>query len=220
VTVAAAGKHTLLEKPLAIDVETCHRILAAAAAAGVVFAVAENAQFIPDVVKAKELIEQGTIGDVYFAHANLWESTIDSDFAGGFAQGWRNDPAQSGGGNTLDGGTHWVRALRVWMGEIESVVAVNEHPLASMAGESLTQAIVRFSSGKSASFHCLVMDAPLSKQPFFRIQGSKGELVLEGSFEGGLRLVTAESGPDGTPVESDPSGRGRRGFLHSCVAHS
>ena len=49
----------------AIDIGTCRRILAAATAAGVVFAVAENAQFIPDVVKAKELIgERHTISRV------------------------------------------------------------------------------------------------------------------------------------------------------------
>ena len=46
----------------------------------------------------------------------------------GFAQGWRSDPAQAGGGNTIDGGTHWVRALRVWMGEVDRLVAINERP--------------------------------------------------------------------------------------------
>ena len=38
---------------------------AADACPGLVFAVAENAQFIPDVLKAKELIDSGAIGDVY-----------------------------------------------------------------------------------------------------------------------------------------------------------
>lgn len=91
-----ATKHTLLEKPLATSVAGCRRILAAAEQSGVVFAVAENAQFIPDVVKAKQLIDSGAIGDVYFCKANLWESTIDSEFAGGFAQGWRGDLKQAG----------------------------------------------------------------------------------------------------------------------------
>ena len=180
-----------------------------------VFAVAENAQFIPDVLKAKALIDAGAIGEVYFARANLWESTVESEFAGGFAEGWRSDVAQAGGGNTIDGGTHWVRALRVWMGEIARVVAVNERPLTTMAGESLTHAIVKFESGKTATFDCLVMDAPMSKaEPFFRIQGTKGEIVLDGTFEGGMRLVTAAH-PEGVFVESDPTGKGQRGFLHS-----
>ena len=94
---------------------------------------------------------------------------------------WRSgsDLAQAGVGNTIDGGTHWVRALRLWMGEIARVVAVNERPLATMAGESLTHAIVKFESGKTATFDCLVMDAPMSKaEPFFRIQGTKGEIEL------------------------------------------
>eukprot|EP01045_Picozoa_sp_COSAG04_P006668 COSAG04_NODE_332_length_16554_cov_392.698590_11_plen_101_part_00 len=92
----------------------------------------------------------------------------------GFAQGWRSDPAQAGGGNTIDGGTHWVRALRVWMGEVDRLVAINERPfkarrpsplaprlagrlpalcasphrvrmrVQAMAGESLTHAILRY----------------------------------------------------------------------------
>jgi len=91
-----AKKHTLLEKPLATTVDACRRILAAAEQSGVVFAVAENAQFIPDFVKAKELIDSGAIGDIYFCKANLWESTVTSEFAGGFAQGWRSDMKLAG----------------------------------------------------------------------------------------------------------------------------
>eukprot|EP01048_Picozoa_sp_COSAG05_P020971 COSAG05_NODE_3719_length_1884_cov_151.360784_2_plen_128_part_00 len=86
-----------------------------------------------------------------------------------------------------------MRALRVWMGEIDEVVAINEHPMTCMAGESLTNAIVRFRSGKTASFNCLVMDAPLSKQPFFRIQGTKGEIVLEVSYSLPRRTVLLPS---------------------------
>jgi len=209
-----AHKHTLLEKPLSTSLESCRRLVAAAKESGVVFAVGENAQYIPDVLKAKELINTGAIGDVYFVRANFWESTMTSGFANGFAQGWRNDILKAGGGNTIDGGTHWVRALRLWMGEIDRVVAINERPLKAMAGESLTHAIIRFASGKSGSYDCLVTDAALSKQPFFQIQGSKGEIVLEGSFDGGLQVFTAEH-PEGKFVESDPSGKKERGFVHS-----
>ena len=46
----------------------------------------------------------------------------------------------------------------------------SSRPYSAMQGESLTHAIIRFRSGKSASFDCLVVDAPLSKQPFFQIQ--------------------------------------------------
>ena len=60
-----AGKHELLEKPMAPTPDACERILAAAARAagesGCVFMVAENAQYWPEVVTARRLIEDGAI---------------------------------------------------------------------------------------------------------------------------------------------------------------
>ena len=54
-----AGKHVLLEKPMAPTLEACDRILAAARSAATVFLVAENAQYWPEVVMAKDLIDEG-----------------------------------------------------------------------------------------------------------------------------------------------------------------
>lgn len=48
-----AGKHVLLEKPMAPELDACDRILDAAKTAGTVFMVAENAQYWPEIVKAK-----------------------------------------------------------------------------------------------------------------------------------------------------------------------
>ena len=60
----AAGKHVLLEKPMANDVAACARILAAAGRAGTVFQVAENTQYWPEVLTAKRLLDEGAIGEV------------------------------------------------------------------------------------------------------------------------------------------------------------
>src|SRR5262244_3665775 len=57
----AARKHVLLEKPLAPSVDACERILAAADAAGTVFMVAENAQYWPEVLLVRELLDRGAI---------------------------------------------------------------------------------------------------------------------------------------------------------------
>ena len=59
-----AGLHVLLEKPLAPTLDACERILAAAHAAGTVFMVAENAQYWPEVLTVRDLIDDGAIGDV------------------------------------------------------------------------------------------------------------------------------------------------------------
>ena len=48
----AAGKHVCLEKPMAHNLESCERILAAADTANSVFFIAEQAQYWPDVIEA------------------------------------------------------------------------------------------------------------------------------------------------------------------------
>ena len=54
-----AGRHVLLEKPMAPTLDACERILAAARQAGTVFMVAENAQYWPEVVRARDAIRAG-----------------------------------------------------------------------------------------------------------------------------------------------------------------
>ena len=64
-----AGKHVMLEKPMAPTLEACDRILAAASETDRVFMVGENSQYWPEIVKAKEAIEEGLIGEVITARA-------------------------------------------------------------------------------------------------------------------------------------------------------
>ena len=60
----SAGKHVLLEKPMSNTLESCERILAAAAKVDTVFMIAEQAQYWTDIIKAKELMDLGVIGNV------------------------------------------------------------------------------------------------------------------------------------------------------------
>jgi UDP-N-acetylglucosamine 3-dehydrogenase len=64
-----AGKHVLLEKPIAATVEECDRILAAAAEAKGFFMVGHICRFDPRVVLAKQAIEAGRIGRIVSMHA-------------------------------------------------------------------------------------------------------------------------------------------------------
>jgi len=59
-----AGKYVYLEKPMAITVEGCDRILAAARENGSRLYVGHNMRFFPVMRKMKQLIDQGTIGQV------------------------------------------------------------------------------------------------------------------------------------------------------------
>ena len=199
-----AGLHVLLEKPLAPTVAACDRILAAARAAGTVFMVAENAQYWPEVLTVRDLIGDGAIGDVITARAATFFPAL-GDFYGGDSP-WRNRVAAAGGGVVIDTGSHWLRPLRVWLGEVDEVVAALGHPYPDMEGESLCRALLRFESGPVAAFDAMLTTGAIANQPLFTVTGTKGECTIEGS--GWVKLH------DGTDWKGTKVGE-RGGYLRS-----
>lgn len=183
-----AGKHVLLEKPMALELDACERILAAARSAGRVLMVAENAQYWPEVVAAKRLIDEGAIGEVVTARASSFATLM---IAASFYEGddpWRFRKGAAGGGVALDIGSHWLRPLRMFMGELDEVVAILDRPLVRMEGESLARALLRFRSGRSASFEVMLVDGMLGMDAFFRVIGTRGEIVIDADMGGRVQL--------------------------------
>ncbi len=195
-----AGKHVVLEKPMAHTLASAARIQAAAQQAarkaGTVFMVAEQAQYWPDARAVQELIEAGAIGEIITARAFFGGPTAP---LGGGPRPWRYDLAIAGGGITMDGGAHWIRPLRMWLGEIDEVVAVTGRPLADMDGESLSRSILRFRSGVVAILDALTAGAVMGPGEEFRVTGTEGEILLE-KGRGGRLLLFDRSNPGGKVI--------------------
>jgi UDP-N-acetyl-2-amino-2-deoxyglucuronate dehydrogenase len=174
-----AGLHVLLEKPLAPTLDACDRILAAADAAATVFMVAENAQYWPEVLTVRDLIADGAIGEVVTARAATFFPAL-GEFYGG-DRPWRFDRAVAGGGVVIDTGSHWLRPLRVWLGEADETVAALGRPKRDMEGESLCRALIRFGSGVVAVFDAMLATGAIANQPLFTVTGTTGECTVEAS---------------------------------------
>ena len=191
----AAGKHVLLEKPLATTLEACERILAAARRAGTVFMVAENTQYWPEVLTTKRLLVDGAVGDIVTARGSFAIPPLPAYYGGD--RPWRCDTDVAGGGIALDTGSHWIRPLRMLLGEIDEVVGALGRPYAAMQGESLVRALLRFRSGAVAVLDGIMKDGPFVPEPLFRITGARGEITVERT--GRAVLWNAEH-PNGQPV--------------------
>jgi UDP-N-acetyl-2-amino-2-deoxyglucuronate dehydrogenase len=204
----AAGKHVLLEKPMSTTLDSCARILAAAKAAGTVFMVAEQAEYWPDAVAIRQLIRDGALGEPITARA-LFGGNAPAPL-GDTPRPWRYDLAASGGGLTMDGGAHWIRPLRMWLGEIDEVVAVLGHPVTEMEGESLARALFRFQSGVVAVFDAMSVGFEVGLREEFRITGSLGEIVVQGGRGGGVLFFDRHT-PQGRDLTPDllPLGKNR-----------
>ena len=81
----------------------------------------------------------------------------------------------------IDTGSHWLRPLRIWLGEVDEVVAALGHPNPAMEGESLCRALLRFDSGAIAVFDAMLTTGAIAHQPLFTVTGTTGELTIEGT---------------------------------------
>jgi len=189
------GRHVLLEKPVSVTVASGERIVAAQQkyAPRSVLMVAENSQYWHEVVVAKRMIDAGAIGDIVAVRTKFWESghpALNEWAADGC---YADDSAQCMGpeGYVFDGGLHFIRPLRMWLGKALRVCAVAGKTLQQMRGPSLTNALITFDSGVTAVFEALLAPRAISDQPFFVLQGTLGEIVID-DFDGGARMYTLE----------------------------
>src|ERR1700722_6195322 len=104
VAAAAAGKHVVCEKPLARTLREADEMIAACQRAGGKLMYAEELCFAPKYVRAKELADEGALGEVYLVRQSEQHYGPHSD--------WFWDPELAGGGVLMDMGCHGIEFAR------------------------------------------------------------------------------------------------------------
>jgi D-xylose 1-dehydrogenase (NADP+, D-xylono-1,5-lactone-forming) len=195
IKAAEAGKHILCEKPLAVSIDEAQKMIDAAAANGVQLLEAFTHRLNPQMQYARRLIQQGEIGQVTSARAELTYALKD----------WENDVRANkalAGGALMDAGCYCVSALRF---------VLNEEPLRAQAFQrirqpngvdAMTSGLLQFPSG--AVGHILTS----MEQPFrceLAVIGSHGAVIVPNMFDeqgvvqvsvGGQQHEESFSGPD------------------------
>jgi predicted dehydrogenase len=115
IAAAEAGKHVLVEKPIATTLPDADAMIAAAEKAGVVLMVAHNERYMPVYRKAKELVGQGVLGRIFLARADHNQFVRVND------RHWLWHKASAGGGVLIGSGIHRVDILRWLVGEVVRV---------------------------------------------------------------------------------------------------
>lgn len=89
-----AGMHTVVEKPMAISILQCDRMIAAAEKTGkTIFAVKQN-RYNPPVQEVKKLMANNDLGDIYMIQVNCFWNRGDAYYAG---SDWRGKKSKDGG---------------------------------------------------------------------------------------------------------------------------
>ncbi len=180
---AQAGKHILVEKPIARTLAEGRAMIAAARRAGVTLMVAENARFMAVVRQCKALIAQGCVGDLRVVQ--LHEET---PFQPGH---WRSRRDLNGGGVFIDSGIHKVHLLRYLAGEpVHLYAAALPQALAQHEGEDGVVVMTRGASGVVGMIHHAWTSAQRPAPPWVAVSGTRGRL----SFELGALWLRLEQG--------------------------
>lgn len=202
---ARAGKHVLLEKPIGANLEQARQLKQQLSYLPVTALVGENFRYRADLLRAKELIHAGELGELILLRLHALarvDTTRPNDFA---STPWRHD-SQYRGGTILDGGVHHAAALRDLGGEVEWVQAFTRYGGSQLGGQTTISMNLRFRSGALGSY---VYSAVChDEQPSFlglTIYGTAATLEVR---EDGLRLLRPGQPAQQIAVEDNDGGYG------------
>ena len=110
-----AGKHVMLDKPMATNARDGAKLVAEARKRRLLFMVGQNFRFAAETQTAKQLVERGTLGDVYHAKTS-WLRRAGIPRIGS----WFTQKRFAGGGCTYDIGVHALDRCLYLMGEFDA----------------------------------------------------------------------------------------------------
>lgn len=170
-----AGKHVLVEKPLALCLADCDRLIDAAQIQGVKLAVVSQSRFSETAGRIKQALDEGLLGHLVSADLYMQFYRPQSYYDGGQ---WRGTWAMDGGGSLMNQGIHGVDLMRYWMGTPASIMAVGGTLARDIEVEDTLSALVQYTGGAIG-----VIQAATSTYPGFpkrfALHGDRGVILVE-----------------------------------------
>jgi predicted dehydrogenase len=180
---AEAGKHVLVEKPMATSTQDCDRMIEAFEQRGLVLSVGYHQRFRESNCRTRELIRSGAIGQIHCiqmsALFDITKMRQDAGFGGDW--GWWTDPRSVA--HLINSGPHNIDLCRWWLdSEIETVAAQCGTYREDNPNENTTMALLSFTGGQMTTYwsSSVLPDPGFKGEEFrFRIMGDSGVIDLD-----------------------------------------
>jgi UDP-N-acetyl-2-amino-2-deoxyglucuronate dehydrogenase len=200
--VLEAGKHLIIEKPVASTYREAMDICLKAGASGVHFMIAENTRYVAAYMAAERVLRAGDIGDVIHARTTLRSNEKDHLSQPGY---WRTEYAL-GGGLILDTGAHSFYLLKWLLGEFEEVTGFSAKlfPLENEI-EDTAEVYGRLSNG--AHISCTftsVSEMPHSER--LELYGTHGSIIVDQMADPVVRVFRGHQDFGGQTLQGVPFG--------------
>jgi predicted dehydrogenase len=190
IAAAKRGLHVISEKPMAPTVADCRQMVEAARGHGVLLAVAQCMEWTAPMVKARELLASGIIGDVVSA-------SISASFVARPNENRQyDDSVKRGVGALVDMGVHAVDGITRLLGPVKRVSALVGNHFPEYAGDLSSTLLLEFTSG----VHGTLQSHYTCNQNGLEIQGTRGRIWSNAwwgrEFAGDLHLQHGDAMTD------------------------
>ena len=172
IAVAQAGKHLVMEKPIALNIKGARALEQAVTKAGIKNIVCFVLHWYPRFINQVALVKSGAIGQVFFADCEYLHGHLER-----YTSQWRWIWKKSMGGSTLmQGGIHAVDAMRQFMSApAEEVTAYSHSHTSKYEYNPTIVGIVRFADGAVAKLTSS-FETEMPYQLNLRLYGTKGTI--------------------------------------------
>jgi 1,5-anhydro-D-fructose reductase (1,5-anhydro-D-mannitol-forming) len=166
-----AGKHVLCEKPVAMNYSEAQAMVTAARETQRLFGVAYYRRLYPKLIRAKQLIAEGAIGQPVLAEANChgWLNNQD--------RGWLLDPAMAGGGPLYDTASHRIDAINFVFGRPVKATGLLSNVVHRVAVEDSATALIDYEN-RARGIVDVRWNSRVARDQF-RVIGTDGEIDLD-----------------------------------------
>ena len=189
---AAAGKPVYVEKPMARTYQECLEMIDACNKANVPLFVAYYRRMLPNYLKIKQLVDNGTIGDIRTVHIRM-SKPVNPDFDRSPAN-WRVNPDLAGGGYFYDLASHQLDFLDHLLGPINIATGFASNQAGLYKAEDIVTGTFCFHNGVHGTGNWCFSAAECAAEDLTIVIGSRG-VISWPTFSASYVDVQTNAGP-------------------------
>ncbi|HOJ11367.1 MAG TPA: Gfo/Idh/MocA family oxidoreductase [Clostridiales bacterium] len=215
VKAANAGKHVIVEKPMAITLKQADNIIEACEKNNIKTTVISQSRFTNSICKLKNAVDKGLLGRLVSGDAYMKFYRSREYYDSG---GWRGTWEMDGGGALMNQGIHSVDLIQYIMGPVKTIFAYTRTLARKIEVEDTAAAVLEYENGALG-----VIQATTSIYPGLprriEVSGDKGTIIVDGhsitnwTIEGNEVPDGIEIGKANRTSASDPAAFGIEGHI-------